>query len=150
MEELSIAAEGQAIRFGYQRAMENLGLPYRACETSPATTTGAMEATIRLLHREDPPEAVYVADDFLLIGVVQALEAEGIVPGRDIAVITLSNRGLQLPRGYNWSQLEFDPEYFGTLMVNNLCQVIQTAGAKLVSQQICATWRPGDTHILRK
>ena len=135
----------------YRRAMEDVGLPYRASEfvTAPWKPELVRGGLRRLLDRPDPPQAVYVSDDHCLAPVARELAARGLVPGRDLAVITLANRGIPLPNGRYWSHIEFDPKLVGRMAVDSLLKVVRTAGQALISFAHLPTWRPGDTHTIR-
>ncbi len=109
-----------------------------------ASINEVMEATRSLVKRQDRPEAVYVADDTFLPGVLEVLNAYKIRIGRDIGVITISNRGLNLPRGYNWSRLEFDAEALAERTMELLTERIVT-GQVPESISIHSRWIAGET-----
>lgn len=91
-------------------------------------------------------EAIYVSDDHLLPSLVQSMQEMDRLPGRDFALITLSNRDVPLPSSYQWSCLEFAPEYLGRLLVDQLIELIERAEYDVPTQAIHAAWRPGKTH----
>jgi DNA-binding LacI/PurR family transcriptional regulator len=131
----------------YDHAMAQAGLTYRAIEMSEFGVAQSILATERLLNRADPPDAIFVGDDYLMAGVAEALAGAKQVPGRDLGLITLSNRrGQQLPDGFNWSRMEFDAELFGRILFDNLLDLVQTAGTRSSSLSVHATWCPGQTH----
>lgn len=132
----------------YERTVKKAGLDYSEAVFSRIEIGESMAVTRELLARA-APDAVYVADDYVLEGVAEALKTAGIVPGRDFGLITLSNYGHLLPRGNDWSRLEFDPEEYGRVIVNNLLRIIQVAGARIGTLTIHAAWRPGRTHCRR-
>ena len=132
----------------YQRAMEDAGRPYRAAEFAAPNLSQSMAAARRLLAGPTPPEAVYVADDVVLAGAAQAFEVDGVVPGRDLGVITFSTRSLPLPPGRRWSRMEFDVEGFGEAIADSLLRLVQTAGTRVNSHAVHASWTPGETHRL--
>lgn len=139
----------------YLRAMEDAELEYRAAEFADWTTYAnaicpkAWVAFARkLLDRPAPPEAVYVADDYLVAPLAEVLREKGLTPGYDFGVITLSNsNGSPLPSEYDWSCLEFDPIVLGENVLESLVRMIQSAGHKVRSLSHQATWRPGTTHL---
>ena len=137
-------------RKAYERAMLDVGLNYYTADFCQATVTESMAAIRRLLSSSDPPEAVLIADDIVLNGVAKALTIDGIVPGQDIAVITLSNVNSKLPKGFAWSRLEFDVEGLGEQIVDTLLSLLLTAGRRANSSAAYVKWRPGKTHLLRK
>lgn len=134
----------------YEDCMRKLGLDYRAYELSMTGVGQAMMATRKLLRRGDPPEAIYVADDNVLVGFSEALDIERVVPGRDIGVITLSNRNFPLPPGRDWSRMEFDRERFAQLLVDNLLYQLQSAGTRANTIALHANWIEGETHQITK
>jgi DNA-binding LacI/PurR family transcriptional regulator len=131
----------------YAATLADLGLTYRAAEFPLLHDSESIRAAVaRLFSSSAPPEAVYCADDVLLHDLIPAFAAKGIRPGRNLALITMANVGNPLPRGYNWSRLEFSPVQVGRLVVDSLVQDIQTAGEELCSFSHQAAWKPGDTH----
>lgn len=133
----------------YDNVMSRLGLSYRACEFSESGVGQAMQATRKLFNRPDPPKAIYVTDDNILVGVSEAFALQGIVPGRDVAVITLSNKNFPLPPGRNWSRMEFDRERLAKVIVDNLLYQLQTTTSKANTITIHASWVPADTHLIK-
>lgn len=130
----------------YHRALEDAGLEFRAsafCEQDEAST---LDALASLLDLSDRPEAIYVGDDNLLGVTCRELKSRGLKPMKDMGIITLSNVGSRLPKGYEWSCLEFNPEMIGTTAVDSLLRVIQTAGHEHSSISHQSSWRPGQTH----
>ncbi|MFA5865062.1 MAG: substrate-binding domain-containing protein [Phycisphaerae bacterium] len=137
----------EAERSTYDRAMGLAGLEYRACVFSDLGISNCIATVRKLMGRSDSPDAIYVSDDHLLDGVTEALFGLELLPGRDIGVITFSNRhGLSLPKGFEWSRMEFDPDELGQLLVDNLIKMIQTAGTRVKTMSIHGSWRPGRTH----
>ena len=134
----------------YDVFMNRLGLQYRAVEFTSKTSVAIWDATRKMFSRPDRPQALYVAHDHALATVVDALRAEGVEPGRNLALITLSNRrGLPLPHGYDWSRMEFDAERLGIAVVDELLRLIQSTDAPAVAQTFHATWREGTTHLCK-
>jgi len=144
----SIERDCEADRIVYRETMEKLGLAYRACEFCPLDDKAVMEAVRRMFGAKNRPEAVYVADDVLLHHVVRAWSQIGIVPGKNLGVVTLSSHGNPLPKGYSWSALEFNPFQVGRMAVDSLLQEIETVGEMICSFEHLAAWRPGSTHSL--
>lgn len=134
----------------YERAVSDLGLTYHAAEFGQVDINESMAATRRMLDRPVPPEAILVTDDIVLNGVAEVLDAGGIVPGGDLAVIAVSNVCSKLPLGVDWSRLEFDAEALGEIIVNTLLGLLQTAGMRTNSSAAYVKWRPGKTHLSKK
>ncbi len=133
----------------YERAMATAGLGYRAIATSGRDVNESIEATLRLLDRDDAPEALYISDNFLLDGVVAALKIKALRPGSDLALITHGNVEHELPAGFRWSRIEFDLHEFGHRLVNELLRDIHSADVRPVSLAVLGKWQPGETHQLR-
>ncbi|MAX27592.1 MAG: hypothetical protein CMJ19_24105 [Phycisphaeraceae bacterium] len=109
----------------------------------------SMQATRELLAKADRKlDAIYVTNDMVLVGVVEALKLEKLIPGKDIAIITLANRGYPLPRGYNWSKMMFDPESYASTTIRLISQQIEHPDMPVSSMAIQATYIEGDTHLL--
>jgi len=134
------------IRRFHEITMMAFDLEYRFTEFVQADDEKMFSRMRRLFSSSDRPDAVYIADDFLLRRLVPMWERLNIVPGEDLGVVTLSNRGLPLPANYKWSRLEFDPFQLGRLAADNLLLEIQNAGELICSVENLATWFPGKTH----
>ncbi len=94
-------------------------------------------------------DGLYVTDDHLLPGVAAGLAQAGKHVGRDIAVISMSNKDLKLrwPEG-SWSTLEFDPVLLGRSAVELLVQGLTGHAAELPSLALNPRWKPGTSHLL--
>jgi DNA-binding LacI/PurR family transcriptional regulator len=130
----------------YDRAMEDAGLSYRGMEFGTIYPGDSIAAFRTLMGSDSPPDAIYVSDDVVLAGVAEVCELDGIVPGRDLGVITFSTPNYPLPQAHNWSRMDFDVEGFGEAVVNSLLRMIQTAGTRINSHAIHASWVGGETH----
>lgn len=130
----------------YEHAMADLGLAYRGVEFCQRTPEDGYAAMLRLIDREDRPDALYVTNDEILSGVARAMEERKMVAGRDMGVITLANRQRRELHAQAWSRMEFDPTIVGKTAVDSLVRAIQTAGEEVLSSAHLARWRPGDTH----
>jgi DNA-binding LacI/PurR family transcriptional regulator/DNA-binding transcriptional regulator YhcF (GntR family) len=130
----------------YRRAMEDAGLNYEASEAAELERLSIHRALDKLLHRKDPIDSLYLANDEALPDVLDYLDSQHVVPGKDLGLITLSNIGNTMPPEYNWSRLEFDPTYVGQTAVDSLTRTIQSAGETIDSLSHQAAWIAGDTH----
>lgn len=148
----SVERAGGIQDMAYGRAMEDMALSYQASEfvNAPWKPDAVQRAMRRLFDRADPPQAVYISDDHCLEPVARFLAFRGVVSGRDVALITLSNRGVPLVAGVDWSRMEFDPQVVGSMAVDSLLKIVRTAGQALISFAHLPTWRPGGTHALSK
>lgn len=134
------------IERAYDRAMEDAGLTYRCSAFGTVQPRDNVAAFRSLLKRDDRPDALYVADDVVLAGVAEVCAAEGIVLGRDLDLITFSTPNFPLPRDTNWSRMDFHVDGFGEAVVNSLLRMVETAGSRVNSHAIHASWVPGETH----
>lgn len=114
---------------------------------SPAITT-AMESARELLSNNKLPQAIYVADDNVLPALLEIFNSKRITPGRDIAVITLSNKGMALPEGYNWSRVEFDPAELAKEVVKKLMAGVLEGDEISASVSLHGRFVAGETHYL--
>ena len=74
---------------GYRRALEAAGRPYRPelVVSGRWVRAGGAEAMRRLLDLDEPPTAVFAANDLMAIGAVDAIHDRGLsVPG-DVALV---------------------------------------------------------------
>jgi DNA-binding LacI/PurR family transcriptional regulator len=149
---VGMVAASNALRSGptetsiYNWAAEAAGQVYRGVIEVARDTDGGYAGTLALLARDTIPDALYVANDELLPGVLEALRDRGRKPGHDIGLITLSTTARPLPPDCRWSQLQFDPVLVGHDAVDAILKLVQTAGRRAGSQSYLAKWIPGDTH----
>jgi DNA-binding LacI/PurR family transcriptional regulator len=124
---------------GYQvsRFVENQALPVR-------------RTLSEMLDSKTPPDGLYVADDTLLPFVAAELQRRGIVPGRDLAVITQWNENQTQAPELPWSRMVYSPRRFGEVLAGNLLATSQSAGVRLSNASILADWCPGETHLLAR
>lgn len=133
--------------FAYESAMRREGSRYSAISFVDApTVASATKATRQLLSMAIPPDALYISDDYLMTGVLEALTAAKLKPGKDIGIITLANLGSALPDGYDWSRLQFDPADVGQAVAERLLKMIQKGVDSPSSLSIHAKWHAGKTH----
>jgi DNA-binding LacI/PurR family transcriptional regulator len=136
-------------RKAYEITMDSLGAKYRSVAFCPLNDEGRTLTELkRMFTGPNKPDAVYVADDILLRSAAKAWKKLGIVPGKNLAVITLSNRSNALPAGFSWSCMQFDAFQVGRMVMDSLLLEIQTAGEALCSFEHLASWRPGTTHLI--
>lgn len=55
-------------------------------EEGPFTLAGGSEATLRILSRTSPPQAIVSANDAIALGVIKALQGQGLRVPRDVIV----------------------------------------------------------------
>lgn len=74
-------------RLGYEDAMRGAGIRTTRVVHRPFTIAGGREATAALLDRDRPPDALFVANAALGLGVLHELRARGLRPGTDLGLI---------------------------------------------------------------
>lgn len=146
----SLERQSKVERILYEETMAKLGRSYRAAVFCPLNDEGASEKMREMFETEERPEAVYVADDIVLRHILPAWKTLAIVPGEDLAVISLANRRNALPSSYEWSRIEFHPFQVGRMAVDSLLQEIETAGEEICSFEHLGVWIPGRTHVLSR
>jgi DNA-binding transcriptional regulator YhcF (GntR family) len=157
-------------RFYYTHALRHAGIEdYNVARFVRFDAEEVRHALAEMLDSKLPPDGLYLADDNLLPFVAEELERRGIVPGRDLGVVTLWNEGLSgktlvrdLSEGevtilrheklpfvspYQWSRMEQSPRQFGRALSLNLLSAAQSANARLANYAILADWKAGETHL---
>lgn len=78
---------------GYRKALQRAGREVDAnlSITSPVTREGGYEAVRELLTVPEPPSAALCYNDVVAFGVMRGLQAEGVRPGKDFAVVGFDN-----------------------------------------------------------
>jgi len=74
---------------GYRQALKKLNIDYREeyvlfCNSNKEE---AYHNSKKFLYLQDPPSAIFCADDYMAIGVIERLRVEGVKVPEDIAVI---------------------------------------------------------------
>ena len=144
------AAELDLHQFNYARAMRRAGLSYHCHLTADV---GSQEESRRVLllqlRTAEPPDAIYVSDDNLLPGVALALQDAGLSPGGDFGVISMAVKGLPVPKGVAWSQMQFRPRWYARCVLGNLLGFMQSSDHLPNSEALFYHWLPGATHCRR-
>jgi DNA-binding LacI/PurR family transcriptional regulator len=78
---------GEDRRSGWSRALRVRGLPTTGLASRVEDTVSSGREAAKVLLDEAAPTAFVCASDTLAVGVLTALEARGLRPGRDIAVV---------------------------------------------------------------
>lgn len=78
---------------GYGEALRAAGIEVDDALLVPSATTrqGGRMAAKRVLQQPNPPTALFCYNDVVAFGAMLGLKEEGIVPGRDIAVVGFDN-----------------------------------------------------------
>ena len=122
---------------------------YHSFQTASLDPFEAAEVFYRLLTHgrvEDRPDGLFVADDHLLSAASAALRRAGLTPGRDIGVVSHSNRGAPLAGDVSWSRVEYDTAGFGRLAIDRLVAAFDHPAERTGQITIKPRWVPGDTH----
>ena len=76
----------------FTKRLEEHGYEAPLREVGDYTFQGAMDATRRLIARENRPDGIFCANDLMAIAAINVIEREyGLIPGRDISVIGFDN-----------------------------------------------------------
>lgn len=136
----------------YDMMVRRLELSYRSVHSTPRrlpeSDVDAMETAMQMMEGPHPPDAVYVGDEHLLTGACEAFKRLDCLPGRDIGLITLTNRGCMLPPEFDWSRLEFSIDHFVRAICDALITSACVAGEEPSSLRFQPRWCPGRTHYL--
>lgn len=76
---------------GYRLALAEAGLEGERFVHAPFSQAGGAEAASRVLDSPEPPDALFVANAPMALGVLAELKRRGLVAGRDIGVITFDD-----------------------------------------------------------
>jgi LacI family transcriptional regulator len=74
-------------RLGYEDALRAAGIRTRRVMHQPFTIDGGRAAAASLFNRDRPPDAFFVANAALGLGVLHEMRARGVRPGRDAGLI---------------------------------------------------------------
>ncbi|HCD32350.1 MAG TPA: hypothetical protein DER01_08065 [Phycisphaerales bacterium] len=135
---------------GYELAMQAVGLPVipsLKLQCIDALRDEWKDSIAMLLDMNPLPDALCMASEEPLQLLYDMMKQRGIKVGRDMAILTIANVGVDLPAGENWSTMVFDPRLVGGMAVTSLVDVIVTAGQRLCSFSHQAHWQPGKTHL---
>ncbi len=130
----------------YRKSMAQAGIDYEATAKFDLDENNIAGGVCDFLKSPNRPDAVYISDDYILREAVKGFEMAGLKAGKDIAVIVLSNKGLDLPAGCNWSRFEFDHYQLAEVAVDNLLNILLTTDQSAKSLSLYAHWKPGSTH----
>ena len=134
--------------FQYSRALREAGVAdYHEARFIKANRKEVCGAMSDFLDSGSPPDGIYIADDTLLPLVAEELEKRGIVPGRDLGVVTYWNEGFERQGTVDWSRMETSPRRFGQALARSLLAATQSTATGLASYRILAEWHPGSTHF---
>ena len=88
-----LGSQGESVRLdkleGYRQGLSKNSIPFRPEYVRQGKwdrDTGEKEAAV-LLDMEDPPTAIFAANNYISQGVIDELNVRGLKPGRDISLI---------------------------------------------------------------
>ncbi|MCV6594527.1 MAG: LacI family DNA-binding transcriptional regulator [Silicimonas sp.] len=81
------SSTGRDRQAGFLAAMEDAGLAPFALVDGMYDRATAMGSARDLVRSSPRPDAIFVGNDHMAFGVIDALRGEGLVPGRDISVV---------------------------------------------------------------
>ena len=118
----------------------------RLVSFEPFTSDDAVaKAIAAALDGDAPPDGVLISDDHLLAPVAALLRRRGLVPGRDVALITAANRGHPLPDETDWTRFELDVETFGSVVADTMLRSIEDSTHRPVDLAVRLSWHEGET-----
>lgn len=134
----------------YEFAMSRAGLDYRLSRHVEVKREAAYRAVSEMLDAPEPPEALFIGEDLLIEGVKDVLAERNLLPGRDLAVITISHSEGSSEIHPDWTSLDFNRDLTGVVAVNELLAHLLTAGHEMRSIAMLAKWCFRGTHFMKK
>ncbi len=135
----------------YEQAMTQAGLDYRGITwVKSSDVSEVISASKKMLTPGNRPDAIYVSDDYIMIGLVEALKIMNIKPGSDIGLITLGSSAHNLPADHKWSQMRTNFSDYVDLIVNYILRCIEGKKTARSSVSLIPTWISGETHSKNK
>ena len=93
---------------------------------------------------------LFIGEDLLIEGVRRALAERGLIPGRDLAIITISHSEESSEIHPEWTSLDFNRDLTGVTAVNELLARLRTAGHEMRSAAMLGKWCFRNTHFICK
>jgi len=131
----------------YDAAIKKAGLDYHQCFF--VCLGECLNYLKKVLTQPNRPDAIYVQDDHLMSEVSGALTIAGLEPGKDIGIIVQNVAGRPLPGHCEWSEIDFDLDYFSERLVDDILKMIHSANTKPYTTGIHGIWKPQKTHLRR-
>ena len=78
-------------RLGYEDALRDAGVRTKRIVHKPFHVEGGREAAAELLDRPSPPDAFFVANETLAMGVLEELRARGLKQVEDVGIISFDD-----------------------------------------------------------
>lgn len=121
-ESLEVSTARDRLR-GYQEALAAAGIPFDpelVAAGSAATVQGGHDATLALLDRAAPVDAIFAVNNLAAVGVIRALRERGLESPRDVAVVCFDDIVLASLLQPFLTVMAQPAETFGTLAVQLL------------------------------
>ncbi len=129
----------------YRQSLAEANLDFQAIlQVKDIVGTGLKEQ-LDHIWKTNRPDAIYVADDHFLSVLYEWMSENKIIPGKNLAVITLWNNGGPFPGDIDWSRMQFDPRQVGYMAVDNIVKSIQSTREDVCSFSHQAKWIAGET-----
>ena len=106
--------------------VERLSIPLVRCRDLDDVVESSRKAVDRRIASGARPDMIFVADDYLALGVVSALRRRRIVPPRDISLVVYANRGSGLFVGDDYARIELDPFADGREIARCIAECLET------------------------
>ena len=107
-------------------SVERLSIPLMRSRDLDDVVKMARIATEKRIDSGVTPDMIFVADDYLSLGVVSALRRRRIEPPRDVRLVVYANRGSGLFVGDEYARIELDPFADGREIARCIAEYIDT------------------------
>jgi LacI family transcriptional regulator len=135
--DLAVAVHRDRVE-GYRRAMRQAGLTTELEAWAKPTVADGYAAAVHLLSRPNRPTALFVTSNRLTIGVMAAVEAQGLRCPEDVSVIGYDN--------YEWHDV-YHPKM---TTVSQPTYLMGARAAELLIRRITASQSGPPQHMLLK
>ena len=106
--------------------VERLSIPLVRCRDLDDVVESSRKAVERRIASGARPDMIFVADDYLALGVVSALRRRRIEPPRDVSLVVYANRGSGLFVGDEYARIELDPFADGREIARCIAECLET------------------------
>jgi DNA-binding LacI/PurR family transcriptional regulator/biotin operon repressor len=115
----------------------------------PPSFAGGMKTIKELFankSQDQRPQGIFVFDNRVLEGVAESLHMLDLEAGKDVGIVVLAHRGIDLTDHYDWSRLEIDIIQMGRLAVQILLQQLSEPDQHPCSLMLHPRWIAAQTH----
>ena len=106
--------------------VERLSIPLVRCRDLDDVVDYADKAMGERIASGTLPDFIFVADDYLSLGVIAALRRRRIEPPRDVGLVVYANRGSGLFVGNYYARIELDPFVDGREIARCIADYFET------------------------